>query len=284
MGAVYMLGWLKLRREFPNVVSVRATSEANAAAQGVAPFTISTAPYITALVPASVFAGAAESFGLRVTGVQFAASQPGPGANILINGAPRATSCPSATECDTALEPADVAAPGALTISVGNPGTASGASNTVSLIVVAPEQTQTVIPLGSGNPIASGMDITVVEPTLQGSDPPDQLSLLEIGQVDSATGACTLGSPPLALVRPLSGTTVVRLCVFGTALDQAVQVAFSAFAQPDLTAVNLDTSVGSLLLEFDVNLPATASPGERALLVATANQDQATLTAAVEVQ
>jgi len=268
----------------PNVVSVRATSEASGAAQGVALFTISSAPYITGLVPASVFAGAAAPFGLRVTGVQFAASQPGPGAGILVNGTARTTNCPSATECDTTLEPADVASAGALTVSVANSGSAPAASNTASLLIVAPQQSQSVIPLDSATPVASGMDITVVEPTLEGSDPPEQLSLLEIGLVDPATGACTLGAPPLVLVRPASGIAVMRLCVFGTALDQAAQATFSAPAAPDLTAANLDTSLGSLLLEFDVSLPAAASPGVRALFIATANRDQAALTAAVEVQ
>src|SRR5262249_9715094 len=68
----------------PNVVTLRATTEAAPAAQATAAVTISTAPFITALVPASVFAGAANAFGLTVTGVQFTASAPGPGTVIVI--------------------------------------------------------------------------------------------------------------------------------------------------------------------------------------------------------
>ncbi len=268
----------------PNVVSVQATSEASSAAQGVALFTISTAPFITGLVPASVFAGAASSFGLRVLGVQFVPSQPGPGASILINGTARATNCPSATECDLTLSPADVAASGSLTVSVQNAGSAPAAGNSVNLVTVIPLATQTVIALDSSNPSATGMDITVVEPTLEGSDPPEQLTLLELGLVDPSTGTCNLNVPPLVLVRPASGSTVMQLCVFGTALDQAVQISFSAPATPDLSAANLDTSLGSVLLEFDLTLPAAAAPGPRTLFVSTANQDQAALTAAVEVQ
>ncbi len=268
----------------PNVVSVQATSEASSAAEGVALFTVSTAPFITGLVPASVFAGAASSFGLRVLGVQFAPSQPGPGASILINGTALATNCPSATECDVTLLPADVAAAGALTVSVQDAGPPPSMGNSVSLVIVAPLSTQTVISLVSSNPSAAGMDITVVEPTLEGSDPPEQLTLLELGLVDPSTGTCNLNAPPLALVRPASGSTVVQLCVFGTALDQAAQVSFSAPATPDLTTANLNTSLGSVLLEFDLTLPAAAAPGPRTLFVSTANQDQAALTAAVEVQ
>ena len=268
----------------PSVVSVRATSETSSTAQGVALFTISTAPYITGLVPASVFAGAAAPFGLRVTGVQFAASQPGPGAAILINGVARATSCPSASECDATLAPTDVATTGTITVSVTNPGITPVTSNVASLVVVAPRQTQSIIPLDSSAPVASAMDIVVVEPTLAGSDPPEQLSLIEIGLVDPVSGVCAIGAPPAVLSRPASGSLVVRLCALGTALDQAAQIAFSSPSSPDLLAANLNTSLGSLLIEFDVTLPATAQPGPRTLFLSTANQDQAALTAAVEVQ
>ena len=266
----------------PNTVSLRATSEATPPAQSVALVTITTAPYITGIVPASVFAGAQDSFGLRVSGVQFAASQPGPGSAILINGAPRAINCPSSTECDATLNPSDVASAGSVTISLQNAGGTS--SNSVSLIVVTPQSTETVVSLDSSSPVASGMDITVVEPTLAGDDPPDPLSLLEIGLVDPATGSCTLSSPPLPVSRPLSGVTVVRMCVFGTSLDQVTQASFTAPSASDLSISNLNSSLGSLLLEFDVSLPAGAAPGPRTLFLATPNQDSAALTAAVEVQ
>jgi len=268
----------------PNVVTVRATSEASPSAQATALFTISTAPYISALVPASVFAGTATSFGLRVTGVQFSASQPGPGSAILINDAPRATNCPAATECDTTINPADVSGAGTLAVSVQNAGAPPATSNAVSLIVVAPQTTTTVIALDASAPLATGIDIAVVEPTLAGSDPPEPLSLLEIGLVEPATQSCTLAAPPLVLPRPASGSTTFKVCVLGTALDQATQVTFSSPAVPDLTAANLDTSQGSLILVFDATLSAAAAAGPRSLFVATANQDLAAMTAAVEVQ
>jgi hypothetical protein len=267
----------------PNVVSVRATSEANPAAQGFAMFTISTGPYITGLVPASVFAGAAQPFGLRVEGVQFAAGQPGAGSTIVINGTARTTNCPSATECDTTLEPAVVSSAGTLTVSVETAGASPATSNAVSLIVVAPQSTRSVIALDSSVPVATGMDITVVEPALAGSDPPEQLSLLEIGLVDPATGTCTLAAPPLVLARPASGSAMIEVCAFGTALDQVTEITLSSAAAPDLTIANLNSS-GSLILEFNVTVPAAAAAGARSLFVATANQDQAALTAAVEVR
>ena len=268
----------------PNTVTVRATSEAAPTAQSAAQVTISTAPFITSIVPASVFSGAAGPVGLRVSGVLFVASQPGPGASIEVNGVARATNCPFATECDTTLEPADTASQGALAIQVANPGSPPSASNTVNLITIAPQNTVSVIALDSGSPAATGMDISVVEPTLAGNDPPGELALLEIGLVDAQTGACNLGLPPLALARPATGSASFRLCVFGTALDQVTQAWFSAPGAPDLAASNLDTSLGSVLIEFDATLTAAAAPGPRSLFVLTGNLDAASLTAAVEVQ
>ena len=268
----------------PNVVSVRATSAADGSVQAAAEVTISTSPFITGLVPASAFAGAAEPFGLRVTGVLFAASQPGPGATIQVNGVSRATVCPSATECDAMLAPADVAAPGALAVNVMDPGMPGAPSNTVNLILAAPESTVGVISLDAASPAATGLDIAVVEPTLAGNTPPGELALLEIGQVDAETGACVLGLPPLELTRPAAGSVTLRLCAFGTALDQVTQAWFSTPASPDFAATNLDTSLGSVLLEFDATLTAGAAPGPRTLFVLTGNLDAASLTAAVEVK
>lgn len=266
----------------PGVVSVRATTEALPAAQATLAVTISTSPYITGLVPASLFAGAQNSFGLRVSGVLFAASQPGPGSSILINGVPRATTCPSPLECDATLGPSDVASPGTLTVSLRNSG--GDSSNAVSLIVVAPQSSQSSIALDSSSPLASGIDLTVVEPTLAGSDPPAQLALFEIGTVDPASGTCLLGAPPLLVSRPAGGVSTVRLCLFGTSLDQVSQVSFSSPSSPDLSAANLDFSGGGLLLVFDLAVPAGAASGPRTLFVTTANLDFAAFTAALEVK
>jgi hypothetical protein len=268
----------------PNDVVLRATSEVSSSTPGTSLITISTGPYITGLVPASVISGTALPFGLRVEGVQFAASQLGSGSVILINGTARATNCSSATECDTTLNPDDVSTPGALTVSVQTSGSPPAASNAVTLIIVAPQPSAGVISLNAASPVAAGTDIYVVEPTLEGSNPPEQLSLLEIGRVDPSTGTCLLGAPPLPLARPAMGSTAIRLCLFGTALDRVTQVGFSSPPVPDLITENLDTSQGSLTLAFDVVLAATTAPGPRSLFASTANQDQAVLTAAVEVQ
>jgi len=102
--------------------------------------------------------------------------------------------------------------------------------------------------------------------------------------VDPGTGACTLGIPPLAWARPAAGSATLRLCVFGTSLDQVTQIWFSAPALPDITVANVDTSQGSVLIEFDATLTAATAPGPRTLFVSTQNLDAASLTAALEVQ
>ena len=268
----------------PNTVLVRATTEASPPALATASAAISTAPFITGLVPASVFSGAATPFGLRVTGVQFSASQSGPGSIILVNGSPRATVCPSATECDAKINPADVGSPGTLSVAIEDGSAPGGMGNAVALVIVAPQITTTAVSLTVAAPDAGGTDIYVVEPTLAGSNPPGQLALLEIGLVDPASGTCTLSAPPLVLPRPPSGSATFRLCAFGTALDQVAQTAFSTPATPDLTTANLETSPGGILMEFDAVLTATAAPGPRTLYLTTANLDEASLTAAVEVE
>jgi hypothetical protein len=268
----------------PNTVTLRATSEQAPAAQGTAAIAISTAPFITGLLPASVFAGVANPFNLRVEGVQFAPTSAGGGTAVSINGSARATVCPSTTECDVTLVPADVASAGSVTISVQNPGPPAAAGNEVVLVVVAPQFSEDVINLDAGAPAATGKDIMVVEPAVAGSASPEAPALLEIGLVDTASGACNLGAGPVPLARPASGSRQFTLCVFGIGLDQAMQASFSQPPAPDLVVTSLSPAQGGLILEFTVSVPATSSPGMRTLFLDTDNQDRASLSGAVEVK
>ena len=271
----------------PNVVALRATTAAAPMAQAIVPVTISTSPFITGVVPASVFAGAANTFNLTVTGVQFTASTPGPGTIVLINGVPRATTCLSSAECDTTINPADVSAAGTVAVSVETGGALHAPGNTVDLMVVAPTSHIASVALNTATPNASGMDIIVVEPTLAGGAAPEQLTLLELGLVDPISGECQLVAPPLTLTRPAGGSTTFRVCAFGTALDQVTQAGFSSASPPgssDISVSNLNASLGSISIEFDAVLPAGAAAGPRTLFVTTANLDAAALTAAVLAQ
>jgi hypothetical protein len=151
----------------------------------------------------------------------------------------------------------------------------------VELVVAARQNTADVIALDTASPAAAGKDITVVEPAMAGAE---RISLLEIGLVDAAGGGCNLGTAPVTLTRPPGGTQQFTLCVFGTGLDQVTQATFSQPALPDLAVLAVDSSLGSLLLELTVLVPAGATPGMRTLFVDTVDLDRASLTAAVEVK
>jgi hypothetical protein len=154
----------------PDAVQVVAISSDDTSQAGTASVTISTEANILTLHPASVYAGAANGFTIRVDGSGFAASSPGPGSILLIAGTSRTTTCTATTECATPVAPADFAAAGNVTVQVQNPdGTKS---NAVPLVVATPNTSEDVISLTSASPTANGKDIVVVEPTTAGVSVP----------------------------------------------------------------------------------------------------------------
>lgn len=88
---------------------------------------INPVPTITSLNP-SVVAEGSGGFTLIVTGTNFV-----PGAQILINGAPRITTFVNSTQLTTNIAASEVAAPATLNVQVVNPAPGGGASNTVAL-------------------------------------------------------------------------------------------------------------------------------------------------------
>jgi hypothetical protein len=96
---------------------------------------VSPTPFVTALSPESVAAGSA-AFTLRLTGTGFVT-----GTTATIGGVPRTTSFVSGTQLDISVQPADVAAVGAVNIQVTDPTPCvpTGClSNTMALAVTAP--------------------------------------------------------------------------------------------------------------------------------------------------
>jgi hypothetical protein len=77
----------------PNTLQVVAISEDDTSQSGSASVAISSGANILSLHPASVYAGGAEGFLLRVDGSGFAAAAPGPGSVLLIGGTARPTTC-----------------------------------------------------------------------------------------------------------------------------------------------------------------------------------------------
>jgi hypothetical protein len=95
----------------PNAISVTATSAAGPTKSASATVAITSGPTILALLPSSVMAGAVESFPFEVNGANFVAGSGGSGSVILLNGAPRSTTCQTAGSCTTALNPPPMCSP-----------------------------------------------------------------------------------------------------------------------------------------------------------------------------
>src|SRR5579864_6072977 len=92
----------------PNTLQVVAVSSDDTTQSGSANVTISSESSILTLHPASVYAGAAQGFTVKVDGSGFVASSPGPGSVLLIGGTARTTICTTALECTAPVTVIDV--------------------------------------------------------------------------------------------------------------------------------------------------------------------------------
>jgi len=177
----------------PNSIQVIAVSSDDPSQSGTANVAISTGANILAIHPASVYAGAADGFTLRVDGSGFAGTTPGPGSALLISGVARIAACSATTECTVPITAADVVTVGNVTVQVQNPDGTS--SNAVSLVVATPNIFDDVISLTSVAPTALAQDITVVEAATVGVSLPGDdvdLNLAALGSFSVANNSCAL--------------------------------------------------------------------------------------------
>ena len=267
----------------PNTLQVVAVSADDTSQSASANVTITFGAQIVALHPASVYAGAANGFTLRVDGSDFVASSPGPGSVLLIGGTARATACASLTECTTAITAADVAVPGNVSVEISNPN--GSGSNTVPLVVVAPNISDALISLSSGAPDSAANDIVVVEPTTAGvsnASSDVDLNVAALGAFSTANNSCSLAGNPVALVRPPTGTTTADLCVFSqSGLDASMGYLVSGAG--DVTVVSKQPA-GLGIIHLTLQIAATAAPGARTLFIQNTNLDKTAATGALEVQ
>jgi hypothetical protein len=253
----------------PNTLQVVAIGQDDSTQSGVANVTISTGANILSLHPASVYAGAADGFTLRVDGSGFVPSNPGPGSALQIGGTLRFTTCDSAISCTAPVSSADVAQAGSLNIQIQNPNHST--SNIVHLIVVAPGAGEDVITLTNAIPGATGKEIAVVEPTTAGlsTDQSDlNLDVAAIGLYVTASNTCNLAGNPIPLIRPVSGSTAADICVFSQAgFDTGMNYSFSG---PGDIAVIARQPAGLGMIHLTLQIPAGASPGSRTLFIQSA--------------
>jgi hypothetical protein len=267
----------------PNAFTVVAVSADDPLQSGAANVAIAFGANILALHPASVYAGGANGFTLRVDGSNFAASAPGPGSVLLIAGTARTTTCNSVTQCTAPVTPADVANAGNLSIQIRNPDNTT--SNSVSLIIAAPNVSDELITLTSAAPSASGKDIIVVDPTTAGVSLPNagvDLNVAALGAFSTITNSCNLAGNPVPLLRPSSGVAAADICLFSASgLDTSMAYTVTG---PGDVAVIAKQPAGLGIIHLTLQVSAAAIPGARTLFIQNTNLDKTAATGALEVQ
>jgi hypothetical protein len=269
----------------PDAISILATSSEDTSRNGSASIAITTGPVIIGLLPASILAGAAGGFTLRVTGGNFAVSGASPGSVIYAGGVARTTACPDAGDCTTTLAASDLENARNLTIQVQNPdGTQS---NAVNFVVAADNGLVDATPLTPSSPAANAIDVIVVEPSTAGSLAPATdvvLSIAAMGVYSTSTNTCTLGVFPIVLQRPASGASIVDICAFSVSgLGPSLTYTITGPATPDVTIVGAQP-LGLGIVDLTLSVPATALTGLRTLFVVNSNKDKAAASGALEVQ
>lgn len=243
-----------------------------------------TTPQITGLLPASVTAGVAGPFLLKVTGANFVAGS-GSSASVILFGNPplaKTTSCltpaANAHECTATVDAAEVAAANSLSVRIRNPD--NSLSDLVTFVVDAESANEDSISLTPAAPNATGKDIVVVEPLTAGSG----AQTLEISFVSTlANNACSAQASPIAIQRPASGSITVDLCLGGTGLTTANT--YSLSGPPDITVGPPQfIALGFVQIRLPLIIPSTAQPSARTLFTANANKEKSAATGAIEIK
>lgn len=267
----------------PPGMQVLAISSEDTSQFAAASLTILSGPDIQSLHPASVYAGGANGFTLRIGGTGFVPSNPGPGSTLLIGGSARTTNCTTAGECSAPVFAADVAVPQSLTVQVRNPDGAS--SSSVALVVAAPNVSDGSVSLAGSVPESNANDITVVEPTTAGVDAPGSsvdLNVAALGVFSAATNACSLAGNPILITRPASGTATADICAFSqSGLDTGMTYIVSGSGDVSVIAKQ---PAGLGIIRLTLQVTAAAQTGARTLFLQNANLDKTAATGALEVQ
>jgi len=267
----------------PNAFTVVAISADDPSQSGSANLAIAFGANILALHPASVYAGAANGFTLRVDGSNFATSAPGPGSVLVIAGAARTTTCNSVTECTAPVTAGDVVNAGNLSVQIRNPDNTT--SNSVSFMVAAPNVSDELISLSSAAPAAIGKDIIVVDPTTAGVSLPNadvDLNVGALGSFSTSTNSCNLAGNPVPLQRPVSGISAADICLFSASgLDTSM--AYTVTGPGDVTVIAKQPA-GLGIIHLTLQISATAIRGARTLFIQNTNLDKTAATGALEVQ
>lgn len=267
----------------PDAIQVVAISSDDTTQSGSANVTISTGSNILSLHPASVYAGAADSFTLLVEGSGYTASNPGPGSTLLIGGSARTTTCTTVTACTAPVTAADVSVAGNVSVQIQNPNGTS--SNAVSLVVAPPNASDATISLTASAPSITGQDIVVVDPTTagvsaQGNDV--DLNVAALGAFVVSTNTCSLSGNPLLIQPPATGSSTFDLCIFSNSgLDTSMT--YTVSGPGDVTVITKQPA-GLGIIHLTLQIPASALPGARTLFIQNTNLDKTAASGALVIQ
>jgi hypothetical protein len=144
-----------------------------------------------------------------------------------------------------------------------------------------------VIPLTPSNHTVTGKDIIVVEPSAAGSPSPQPnvvLTIAAMGLFSQVNNSCTLGGAPIVLARPVSGNSIVDICVFSVSgLDPSMTFTVTGPGAPDVNVIGKQP-LGLGIVDLTLSISSNALAGPRALLVQNANKDKAIATGVLVVK
>jgi hypothetical protein len=270
----------------PNAISLTAISQADPTKSATATISITDGPAIEQILPSSVFGGALESFPMAVNGVNFVAGTGTAASVISINGMSRPTTCASTTTCSTVINPIDVQFPATLTVDIQNPGANGPLSNPVPFVVIPLDSSVGVLSLTSSQPSSTPITLVVPEPTTAAVSGP-----INVNAIGPLTGGnnCEIQGSPVTITRPLSGATMVSLCIQGNGLDPAFTYSFTgsggAPAGDDMSvAASSISGILPNMIQLDLQISNATLPGVRTLFITTLNNDRATATGMLEVK
>jgi hypothetical protein len=267
----------------PDAIQILAISADDASQTGTANVTISAGGNILALHPASVYAGEANGFTLLVNGTGFIATSTGAGSTLLIGGTARTTTCARSTACAAVVTAADTQNAGAVSVQIQNPD--GSKSNSVTLVVEAPNSTVDSITPTSATPIVTGKDVIVVDPTTAGLSQTGNdvdLSIAALGLFSAANNSCSLAGNPIHVTRPSSGSSNLEICVFSqSGLDTSMTYSISGSGD---VSVGAKQPAGLGIIHLTLQVLSTAQIGPRTLFIQNTNLDKTAASGALEVE
>jgi hypothetical protein len=274
-------------------VTVTATSVDDPLQSGSGTLTVAAGAFISKISPASITSLTAGStdFTIKVQGLTFVSSTPGPGSTILFNAAALTTNCSSTSQCTATILASSVTSPGDYGVQIKNPD--NSVSNQVALKVLD-AATQSVnldnapvVTLTVGNPNATGHDIQVVEPTTAGSLS-EHYNMDLIGIVTG--GSCSLRGSGITLTRPQASFQDFDVCVqnsniTGPSLSATDTFTISRLDSNDISIQSVSPfgGLGSVIV-IRLRISSTTQIGPRTLFAESKNREKAALVGGIEVK